>query len=50
MYENNELALNDYKYAKEAARILDGENFGPDDEWDLNQDPENENISVDKYN
>ena len=45
MYGDNENALNDYKYAREAARILDAEYFGPNDEWDLNQDLENQNIS-----
>ena len=41
MYYDNENALNDYKYSREAARVLDAEYFGPNDEWDLNPDPEN---------
>ena len=49
MYDDNENALNDYKYAREAARILDAEYFGPNDEWDLNPDPDNQNISLAKY-
>ena len=49
MYADNETALNDYKYAREAARVLDAEDFGPNDEWDLNPDPENQNITVEKY-
>ena len=49
MYDDNENALNDYKYSREAARILDAEYFGPNDEWDLNPDPENQSISVEKY-
>jgi hypothetical protein len=42
--------LDDYKYAREAARVLDAENFGLNDEWILNKDPENENISAQAYN
>ena len=49
VYDDNLNAANDYKYAKEAARILDAEYFGPDDEWDLNKDPENDNITHDSF-
>ena len=49
VYYDNESAINDYKYAKEAARVLDAEDFGPDDEWDLNKDPENHNITHEQF-
>ena len=49
MYADNENALNDYKYAREASRILDAEYFGPNDEWDLNPDPENQSITEATY-
>ena len=29
--------------------MLDAEYFGPNDEWDLNPDPENRSISFEKY-
>ena len=45
-YDDNVDALNDHKYAKEAARILDAEGLGPKGEWDLNPDPENQNLTM----
>ena len=46
VYDDNSNALDDYNYGKDAAKILNANYFGPDDEWDLNKDPENENITL----
>ena len=45
MYPDNHNALDDLLQAKEAAKILDAENYGPEDEFILNKDPENQNIT-----
>ena len=44
-YTDNPFAVDDMKYAKEAARILDAEDFGVDQEFIINKDPENQNIT-----
>ena len=49
-YPDNPFAVNDLKYAREAARILDAEDFGEDDEYIINKDPENQNIKKNDYN
>lgn len=38
-YDDNANALQDYVDAKDAARILNAEDFGPDDCFDINKDP-----------
>ena len=43
-FSDNKSALNDQNYAKEAARILKAENFGPKNQWIVNKDLENDNI------
>ena len=48
-YPDNLFAVNDLKYAREAARILDAEDFGEDDGYIINKDPENQNITFDEY-
>ena len=42
-YADNPFAVDDMKYAKEAARILDAEDFGQDKQFIINSDPENQN-------
>ena len=37
------------KYAKEAARILDAEDFGEDDALIINKDPENQNMTKNAF-
>ena len=49
-YQDNPFAVNDMKYAREAARILDAEDFGEDEEYIINKDPENQNITKKDYN
>ena len=44
-YADNPFAVDDMKYAKEAARILDAEDFGQDKGFVLNHDPENQDIT-----
>ena len=44
-YADNPFAVDDLKYAKEAARVLAAEDFGEDQEFIINKDPENENIT-----
>jgi hypothetical protein len=48
-YADNPFAVDDFKYAKEAARILDAEDFGQDKEFITNNDPENQNITLKAY-
>ena len=44
-YPDNPFAVDDLKYAKEAARVLAAEDFGEDQEFIINKDPENQNIT-----
>ena len=48
-YADNPFAVDDMKYAKEAARILDAEDFGQDKVFVLNKDPENQDITKKAY-
>ena len=48
-YADNPFAVDDMKYAKEAARILDAEDFGQDKQFIINSDPENQNMTKDAY-
>ena len=46
VYDDNLNASDDLKYGKDAAKILNADYFGPNDEWNLNKDPENEDITL----
>lgn len=48
-YADNPFAVDDMKYAKEAARILDAEDFGQDKQFIINSDPENQNMTKKDY-
>ena len=48
-YEDNPFAVDDLNYAREAARILGAEDFGEEDEFIINTDPENQNITKEAY-
>ena len=47
--EDNGHAIEDYKYAREAAKILEAEYFGKDDQWDLTK-PSFKNITIEDCN
>ena len=46
--EDNGRAIEDYKYAREAAKTLEAENFGENDQWDHTK-PSFENITFKDY-
>ena len=45
---DNGRAIEDYKYAREAAKTLEAENFGKDDQWDHTK-PSFQNITYRDY-